>query len=83
MTGNIVQAEIIELSCGKRDFIKLRIYGKEVTKRIYLSASECDETKIEIDLENNFVFADDNYNDWSEAESIAIIMLAIFFVLRH
>ena len=86
LTENIVQVKILELSCGKRDFIKLRIRGKEIGKRIYLSVSECDELRtrmkigIKIDSKNNFVFAYDEYNDWSEAELYAIIILAAFFI---
>ncbi len=86
LKGSIIQVEILELSCEKRDFIKLRIRGKEIGKRIYLSVSECDELRaktkigIKMDSKNNFVFAYDEYNDWSGAELYAIIILAVFFM---
>lgn len=84
-SGEIVYAKILELSCGKRGFIQFLHQGKEIGKRIYLSNEECNELKtkteigLKIDQNENIVFANDSYNDWSEAESFSIILLGAFF----
>ena len=85
-SSKTVYAEILELKCGKRDFIRLRYNGKEIGKRIYLSTEECaeleknGEIRLKIDSEGNIVFANNNYNDWSEAESFSILALGAFFI---
>ena len=85
-TNEIVYAQILELSCGKQDYIKFKYKGKEIGKRIYLSEKECNELKTEsniglkIDKDENIVFANESYNDWSEAESFSIIALGAFFI---
>ncbi|HEY6142646.1 MAG TPA: hypothetical protein VIV55_04350 [Flavobacterium sp.] len=85
-TTEIVYAQIIELSCGKTDYIKFRYNKKEIGMRIYLSSKECNELNInsliglKIDKDKNIVFANDSYNDWSEAESLSIIALGVFFI---
>lgn len=84
--GRTIQVKILEIQCGKKAFIKFRVNGKERGQRIYLSINECEELKkktqigIKTDSQNNIVFANENYNDWSEAESVSIILLALFFV---
>jgi len=81
-SSEIVFAEILDLRCRKHDFIRFRYKGKEIGKRIYLSREECNELSskseigLKIDNDSNIVFANDNYNDWSEAESFSILGLA-------
>ena len=85
--NEIVYAQILKLSCGtKEDYIKFKYNGKEIGKRIYLSEKECEQLKtesnigIKIDQNENIVFANENYNDLSEAELFAIIALGAFFI---
>ncbi|MEM6265125.1 MAG: hypothetical protein AAGI38_21635 [Bacteroidota bacterium] len=65
----IIQAEIIKLTCGSKDYITLKINGEQTQERIYLSSAECDELRtktkigVKMDEKNNFVFADDTFND--------------------
>ena len=85
--GEIVQAEVLELRCGGKDYIRFRLDGEEMEKRIYLSTEECDALRsnsqigLKVDGKNNIVFANDSYNDWSEAESVAILILGFFSIL--
>lgn len=84
--NDIVYAKILELSCGRRDFIRFQYMGQEIGQRIYLTDSECNELKgknevgLKIDTQGNIVFANDSYNDWSEAEMASILMLGAFFI---
>ena len=85
--SEIVYAKILKVRCGKRGNIWFRYKGKEKTKRIYLSYDECielrkkDKSGLKIDQDKNIiVFANDRYNDWYEAESVAILLLGTFFI---
>jgi len=86
ISGKIVYAEILELRCGKPDFIKFRYEGNEIGQLIYLSGKECNELQkkskigLKIDKDKNIVFANESYNDWSEAESFSILALGGFFI---
>lgn len=85
-TNKIVYAEIIELEYRKQGFIKFRFNGKEIGQRIYLSKEEYNELKnkskigLKIDDDENIIFANESYNDWSEAESFSILALGTFFI---
>lgn len=82
----ISEAEIINLSCGKTKYIKFVFGGEVIAKRIYISKDECSNLaneaiiKLKVDEIGNIVFAEESYNDWSEAESVSTILLAMFFI---
>ena len=82
----IVAAKILNLSCGKSKYIKFKLKREIISKRIYISSSEClglkkqEKIKLKIGKKGNIVFANECYNDWSEMESISIILIAIFFI---
>jgi hypothetical protein len=83
---HVVEAKILELSCGKRGNIKFQLNDRIYNQRIYLSHTECPELSnqktigVKIDSERNIIFANDNYNDWSEAESVSIVLLCLFLI---
>ena len=59
---------------------------KKIGQRIYLSSDECNDLRnkstidIKIDRKGNIVFANDTYNDSTEMEGLAIILLASFLM---
>jgi hypothetical protein len=83
---HVIEAEILDLRCGKRGNIKFKINGRIFNKPIYLSTKECSELSsqetigIKMGSEGNILFANDSYNDWSEAESVAAVLLCLSLV---
>ena len=84
--GKVLELNILELKCGKQASIKFHLEGREINERIYLSKDECAELKKQAKIElkvgddGTFIFAEDSYNDWSEAESLAIVLISAFFI---
>lgn len=82
-----IHATILSLSCGREDFIRLEVNGKEKFKRIYLNEVECIELKqkktigVFMDSRGSIVFVNEAYNDSSQSELIAGLILVSFFTL--
>ena len=84
----MIEALIIEIKCNnsKNKSVKFNLSGRKITKRIYVSKEEClelgDKRKIQLKIDEvgNIVFAKKDYNNSSENDSIAIILIAIFLI---
>lgn len=83
---SFLEAGILELKCGRKDYIIIKYQGVARKERIYLNDVECRELKkqkvikVKVDSEDNLVFARLDYNDNSMYERYAIFLIAFFLI---
>ncbi|MBI3221194.1 MAG: hypothetical protein HYZ44_16920 [Bacteroidetes bacterium] len=84
---NVIEAKIIELDCyGKRKVIKFQAGEGTFIESIYISLEECfelskqDTIGVKIDSEGHVIFSNDDYNDSTENEILATILICLFLI---
>jgi hypothetical protein len=85
-SGLILEGDILKLNCTQGS-VTFKVKGNTFTQRIYLTKKECEtltstnKILLKVLSANEFVYAEDEYNDWTEAEIISTWVLTFALVL--
>jgi hypothetical protein len=85
-SGLILEGDIVNLNCVQ-GAVTFKVQGKIFTQRIYLTKKECEalaaknKIRLKVLSSKEFVYADEEYNDWTEAEIISTWMLTLALVM--
>jgi hypothetical protein len=80
---NVIEATIIEIDSRR---IVFKIDDRTLYERIYLTTEERSELNnqetigVKIDFKGNLIFANDGYNDSSEMDLIAAVLICLFLI---
>lgn len=84
--GEVDYAEVVDVYCGKNDYVNIYFEGREIEIKAYLDDQECNEvgqlTTIGIKRGANdvIIFANPAYNDNEKVELVSMALLALFFI---
>lgn len=85
-SGLILEGDIMKLNCVQGS-VTFKVDERIFTQRIYLTKKECEalsaknKIRLKVLSSKEFVYADEEYNDWTEAEIISTWLLTLALVL--